>query len=178
MCVPVRYETCFLLANGESGEYEEWKSRRLTISGGYQEATNRIIPNVPNFRKPAFPRGNPLTHLMAPLSRGGAGEGGANNDQPLSQKHRRKWKRHYNGIAETKRERAYNAPAIHIFTNLRVSPPALGKVHECRRAGVWVSTCSLFALELLPGHRRQKGARSVAEGDRELAVPERSRKSL
>lgn len=62
---------------------------------------------------------------------------------------------------------------VHAYTN--VSPPALGEVRECRCAGVWVSTCSLFALELLPGHRRQKGARSVAEDDRELMVPPNSR---
>lgn len=31
-------------------------------------------------------------------------------------------------------------------------------------AAVWVSTCSLFALELLPVHRRQKGTRSRGRG--------------
>jgi len=40
-----------------------------------------------------------------------------------------------------------------------------GKCMNARRADVWVSTCSLFALELFPGHRRQKGARSVTEDD-------------
>jgi len=86
-----------------------------------------------------FPRGNSgflgTSHLTAHrrLLSGFIPEGANSDqlDQSVSQKHRRKWKQHHNGIAETKRERAYNAPYIHIQTC-----PALGKIHECCCVGV------------------------------------------